>query len=106
MGGLMALYTGMRLPQVFGRVLCQSGAFILPEYQCVVVDLVRYAPPSEITIWMDAGRYEGLLESNRYMYTLLKDKNYKVKYHEYSGGHNFTAWRDDIWRGLETLFRY
>jgi enterochelin esterase-like enzyme len=55
---------------------------------------------------MDAGRYEGLLESNRYMYTLLKDKNYTIKFHEYSEGHNFTAWRNDILRGLETLFRY
>jgi enterochelin esterase-like enzyme len=55
---------------------------------------------------MDAGRYEGLLESNRYMNTLLKDKNYTIKFHEYSEGHNFTAWRDDFLRGLETLFRY
>ncbi len=54
---------------------------------------------------MDAGHYEWLLDSNRQMYALLKEKKYKVKYHEFSGGHNFTAWRDDIWRGLEALFR-
>jgi len=105
LGGLMAMYTGMRLPQVFGKVLSQSGAFILPEHEFVVVDLVRYAPPPEIDIWMNAGRYEWLLDSNRQMYALLKEKHYKVKYHEYSGGHNHTSWRDDIWRGLEALFR-
>ena len=105
MGGLMALYTGMRLPQVFGKVLTQSGAFIVPEHEYVVVDLVRYAPPPGIEIWMNAGRYEWLLEGNRKMYTLLQEKDYKVKYHEFSGGHNYTAWRDDIWRGLEALFR-
>ena len=105
LGGLMAMYTGMRLPQVFGKVLSQSGVFILPEHQFVVVDLVRYAPPPEIDIWMDTGHYEGLLDSNRQMYALLKEKKFKVKYHEFSGGHNFTAWRDDIWRGLEALFR-
>lgn len=105
LGGLMAMYTGMRLPQVFGKVLSQSGVFILPEHQFVVVDLVRYAPPPEIKIWMDAGHYEWLLDSNRQMHTLLKEKNYKVKYHEFYGGHNYTAWRNEIWRGLEALFR-
>jgi enterochelin esterase-like enzyme len=105
LGGLMAIYSGMRLPQVFGKVMSQSGAFILPEHEFVVVDLVRYAPAPEIDIWMDTGRYEWLLEGNREMYALLKEKEYKVKYHEFSGGHNYTSWRDDIWRGLETLFR-
>ena len=27
MGGLMALYTALRLPHIFGRTLCQSGAY-------------------------------------------------------------------------------
>jgi enterochelin esterase-like enzyme len=105
MGGLMALYTGMRLPRVFGKILSQSGAFTLPEHQFVVVDLVKYTPPPDIDIWMDIGRYESLLHGNRQMYTLLKEKQYNVRYHEFSGGHNYTTWRDDIWRGLEALFR-
>jgi enterochelin esterase-like enzyme len=105
LGASMAMYTGMRLPQVFGKVLCQSGVYIMPEHQFVVVDLVRYAPRPDISIWMDTGRYEWLLDNNRQMYDLLQEKKYNVKYHEYSGGHNFTSWRDDIWRGLEALFR-
>jgi len=105
LGGLMAMYTGMRLPQVFGKVLSQSGAFILSEHEFVVIDLVRYAPRPEIDIWMNAGRYEKLLDENRQMYSLLKEQKYKVKYHEYPGGHNYTSWRNDIWRGLEALFR-
>ena len=105
MGGLMALYTGIRLPRVFGKILSQSGAFTLPEHEFVVVDLVKYTPPPNIDIWMDTGRYEWLLDDNRKMYALLKERQFKVKYHEFSGGHNYTAWRDDIWRGLEALFR-
>jgi enterochelin esterase-like enzyme len=104
MGGLMALYTGIRMPQIFGKVISQSGPFILPEHEFVVVDLVRYTPPPKIKIWMDAGRYEWLLESNRGMYDLLKGKRYRVTYNEYSGGHNFTSWRNDVWKGLEVLF--
>lgn len=105
LGGLMALYTGLRLPNVFGKVLSQSGAFVLYEHEYVVLDLIRYAPPPDIEIWMDAGRYEYLLHGNRQVYATLKEKQYRVRYHEFSGGHNYTAWRDDIWRGLETLFR-
>jgi len=105
LGGLMALFTGMRLPNVFGRVLSQSGAFIMPDHQSVVTDLVRYAPPSDINIWIEAGRYDWLLENNRQMFALLKEKNYQATYHEFSGGHNYTSWRNEIWRGLEELFR-
>lgn len=104
LGGLMALYTGMRLSRIFGKVLSQSGAFGTPEYEFAIVDLIRYAPRPDIQIWMDSGRLEWLLEGNRRMYALLKEKDYQIKYHEFSGGHNYTSWRDDLWRGLEALF--
>ena len=105
LGGSMALFTALRLPQIFHRVLSQSGAFIAPDYQYVVVDLVKCGSPKDIEIWMDAGRLDWLLDGNRQMYALLKEKNYQVKYREFSGGHNFTAWRDDIWHGLEALYK-
>jgi enterochelin esterase-like enzyme len=105
LGGSMALFTALRMPQVFRKVISQSGAFITPNFENVVVDLVRYAPRAEIDIWMDAGRMESLLEGNRQMYSLLEEKKYRVKYHEYSGGHNYTSWRNDIWYGLEMLYK-
>ena len=106
LGGLMALYTGLRLPKLFGKVISQSGAFSFSEYESVVVDLVRHKPQPKIDIWMDAGLYDWLLESNQQMYTLLTEKKYKVKHHEFPGGHNFTSWRNEIWRGLEALYQY
>ena len=104
LGGSMALFTALRLPRVFRKVLSQSGAFIAPDYQFDVVDMVRYFPRPEIDIWMDAGLLEWLLDGNRQMHALLKEKMYRVKYREFSGGHNFTAWRDDIRHGLESLY--
>jgi len=106
LGGLMAVYTGLRLPKLFEKVLSQSGAFMLSDYETVVVDLVRYKPRPKMEIWMDAGKYEWLLKGNQEMHSLLKEKNYKVTFHEFPGGHNFTSWRNEIWRGLETLYRY
>jgi enterochelin esterase family protein len=53
---------------------------------------------------MDVGRLDALLEDNRGMNTLLTKNEYNVTYREHSGGHNFTSWRNNIWRGLEAMF--
>lgn len=104
MGGLMALYTGLRAPEVFGRVLSQSGAFELGETETVVTALARHLPAQPLQVWMDAGRYEWLLEPNRRMRDLLDARGYDLTYREHNGGHNYTCWRNEVWRGLETLF--
>ncbi len=104
MGGLMALYTGLRMPDLFGRVLSQSGAFDLWGHQPVTTDLLHGSGVKPLHVWMDVGRYEWLLESNRAMRALLKSRVFSLAYREYNGGHNYPAWRDDLWRGLEHLF--
>ena len=106
MGGLMALFTGMRLPRIFGRVLSQSGAFSFGDFDMVVYDLIQRGDVRPIQIWLDAGVYDltGLLKTNRRMHALLKKKGYPVIYHEYHAGHNYPAWRDDIWRGFKALY--
>lgn len=104
LGGTMSLYTGLRMPDVFGKVLCQSGAFMTESRDFVVADLVKHGQGRDVNIWMDAGKLGFLLEDNRSMFSLLQEKGYSVTYREFSGGHNFTAWRDDLWRGLEALF--
>jgi len=38
------------------------------------------------------------------MSALMQENRYNVTYREYTGGHNYTAWRDDVWRGLKTIF--
>jgi enterochelin esterase family protein len=55
---------------------------------------------------MDAGRLESLLEDSRRMRPILRENGYAVTYHEFTGGHNYTAWRDDVWRGLEAMFKF
>lgn len=105
MGGLMALYTALRAPEIFGKVISQSGAFRMAGNDFVLTDLVRCLPKQDLEIWMDVGRFESLLSCNREMRALLEEKGYRPTYREFSGGHNFTAWRDDLARGLETVFQ-
>lgn len=109
MGGLMALYTGLRLPHIFGRVLSQSGAFELPGdipgIDAVTFDLVRAGQARDLlNLWLDCGSFEWLVESNRRMRDLLAAQGYHFAYHEYNAGHNYPAWRDDLPAGLTALF--
>jgi len=101
MGGLIALYSGLRHPEIFGHVISQSGAFYQPF---VVNDLVQARQAPQLKIWMDAGALEYLLPYNRQMQARLAAKGYAVSYQEYRGGHNYTAWRNEVATGLETLF--
>jgi len=103
-GGLMALYTGLRLPGIFGRVLAQSGAYSLFGHDFVVWDLARAISPDALKIWLAAGCYEVLLDTNRAMAKFLEERGFDSRYHEYTGGHNYPAWRNDVLAGLEFLF--
>ncbi len=106
MGGLMALYTGLRLPGIFGKVLSLSGAFSFPDLDMVVFDLARSADPGAPCIWMNVGNYDlnFLPESNRRMAALLKERGFEVHFEEYPAGHNYTAWRDELGKGFKTLY--
>ena len=104
MGGLMALYAGLLMPQLFGRVLAQSGAFAFPGHEFIVWDMVRCKDLPESKFWLDVGTMEFLLDCNRRMAELLEQRGYAFAYHEYNGGHNYTAWRSDFIEGLEYLF--
>jgi enterochelin esterase-like enzyme len=106
LGGLMALYTGARIPHVFGNVFSQSGAFSWGSYDMVVFDLLQQGEMRPLKIWLDVGIYDlsGLLVSNQRMQKMLNQRGYPITYQEYHAGHNYPAWRDNIWRGLEALY--
>ena len=103
-GGLMSFYTGLRMPEIFGNILCQAAVFSIDGRDSAAVDLVRYGQGRDLKIWMDVGTLDELLEDNRQMIALLDRRQYNVTYREFSAGHNYTAWRDDLWRGLEAMF--
>jgi len=105
-GGLMSVYTGLRMPDIFGNVLSQSAVFEMGGRDFAAVDLIRHGHARDIKIWMDVGKLEWLLKDNRRMEPILKENGYNVIYREFAAGHNYTAWRDDIAHGLEALFPY
>jgi enterochelin esterase family protein len=103
-GGSMSVFTALKLPTVFGKALSQAGAFEFEEHETIVAQMVRYFPKPDVKIWLDCGQMDFLLEGNRKMRDLLKEKGYSFTYHENGGAHNFTTWRDACVEGLGTLF--
>ncbi|HEY3311555.1 MAG TPA: alpha/beta hydrolase-fold protein [Anaerolineales bacterium] len=104
MGGLMSVYTALRLPQVFGKALSQAGAFELGEHESIVTQMVRHFPRPTVKLWLDCGQMDFLLACNRKLSGLLAEKSYDFTYHENGGAHNYTTWRDSLVFGLEALF--
>jgi enterochelin esterase family protein len=82
----------------------QSSAFAPEGRDFVAVDLIRAKQSCEINIWMDVGQFDWLLEDNRRMQAVLFENGYDVTYREFSGGHNYTCWRNEVWIALEKMF--
>ena len=103
-GGLMAIYTGLRMSEIFGKAISQSGVFESEGRDFAAVDLIRAKQSREINIWMDVGQFDWLLEDNRRLQLILRENGYDAAYREFSGGHNYTCWRDEVWIALEKMF--
>lgn len=109
MGGLMALYTGMRYPHIFGHIISQSGAFrefISPEKLLYRQLVDTFPAPPPLKIWMDCGVTEWLIQANRNTAQLLTDKGWDVTYREFNGGHTNRMWGNMLEHALPTIFPY
>lgn len=104
MGGMMALYSAMRFPAVYGKVISQAGAFHMFEEDYSIFEMVEHYPIPPIKVWMGIGRYDFLYQTNQRMRNLLNSKGYNLVYQEVNGGHNFTTWRNDLPQALEYFY--
>ena len=106
LGGLAALWLGVRLPEIFGRVFSQAGGFALGfTKELGLTTIVRLGERLPLRIYLDCGRFDPLLEANRMMHGLLTSRGYEVTYREFNAGHNYPAWREDLAAGLQWLLR-
>ncbi len=103
LGGLAAAYAALTYPDVFGVVLSQSGAFSVNGGS--ILSLLRSRPRAPIRWYLDVGRFEGLIESNREFRRILESRGYAVTYKEWQAGHNWTHWGDTLEDALPELFR-
>ncbi len=106
MGGVMALYTALRLPHLFGTVISQSGAFQAPLDTPPIEMLLRllWRQAAPLRIWLDVGRYEWLFTKNEAIQAELAEAGHDVIYRVYNSGHNWVAWRTILYDALTTLY--
>ncbi len=115
-GAVASLSTAWRYPQVFGRLLLQSGSFAFtdignhkrgPAFDPVVrfVNSFRDNPgkPTD-RVFVSCGTYESLIYENRSLVPLLQASGMEVRYVEARDGHNWENWRDRLREGLSWLF--
>lgn len=109
LGGLISLYLGSRHPDLFGRVVSHSGAFIAApgardaqgEVDVIgagewLAGQLTQMPPRHLRLSLDAGTVEWLLAPNRRMAALASDLNIDHQYREYPSGHNWVTWRQAL----------
>jgi enterochelin esterase family protein len=121
-GGLAAAFAAYARPDVFGRVLSQSGSYWWKpnfasgessdeEWEWLTRKFVA-AERLPVRFYLDVGRLEArgqasspnMLIANRHMRDVLLAKGYLVHYAEFSGGHDYACWRGTLADGLIALF--
>jgi enterochelin esterase family protein len=102
LGGLIAAYAASLRPDIFANVFGQSASFLLNHGR--MIEKIAKSPKKKIRWYLEVGRYEELLSSNRKMRALLTSKRYVLKYTEWSAGHNWTHWSAALADGLSYLF--
>lgn len=113
LGGLISLYLGATQPELFGRVVSHSGAFIaragakdaqgkvdVMEAGEWLLGQIEAAPPRHLTVSLDTGLLEWLTAPNRRMAAALADSGVDHQYREYAGGHNWVTWRQALAEAL------
>lgn len=116
-GAVAAFSTACRYPDVWGRLLLQSGSFAFtdigtrnrrgPLFDRVVefVNQIRQEPKAvSERIFISCGVYESLIYENRSLVPLLDSTGMQVKFVEARDGHNWENWRDRLREGLSWLF--
>jgi len=114
-GAVASLATAWRYPDVYGRLLLQSGSFAFtdigpqqrgPAFEPIVrfVNAYRSQPVSMAErVFLSCGTYESLIYENRSLVPLLQSTGMQVRYVESRDGHNWENWRDRLREGLSWL---
>ncbi|MET7637275.1 enterochelin esterase [Streptomyces sp. NPDC005438] len=120
LGGMAALYAGLRRPDRFGRLLAQSPSLWwrpghppevprqLPDGRPWLADRFAERPAVEGAprprVHLEVGRYEGtMVDLCHQLRDTLDDLGHRVTLTEYNGGHDYACWRGGLADALVEL---
>lgn len=116
LGAVASLSIAIRYPEIFGRLLLQSGSFAFsdigshdrgPIFDPIAEMVNRYrAEPFPVSerVFVSCGVHESLIYENRSLVPILQKTGMDVRYVEARDGHNWENWRDRLREGLAFLF--
>lgn len=116
-GGLASACTAVNRPDVFGKVLSQSGSFWWNrDYRSreegddfsnaeLLTREIASRDRVAVDFYVEVGlmEFEGQLDTNRRFRDALEAKGYKVDYREFNGNHSYVNWRETFGEGLVSL---
>lgn len=115
-GAVSSLYTAVRHPGTWGRLLLQSGSFAFtdigehtrgPMWDPIVgfVNGLRESPPNiDAKVYLSCGTFESLIYYNRSLVPVFQKTTEGVLFTEVPDGHNWINWRDRLREALTWLF--
>jgi enterochelin esterase family protein len=116
LGGLASAFAALRHPEVFGKVLSQSGSYWWgkpgeEEFEWLTRQFVS-SPKLPVRFYLEVGLWEAgigklhaptQVAANRHLRDVLRAKGYEVTYSEFSSNHDFFYWRGTFADGLRAL---
>lgn len=113
LGGLAAFYAALQYPDIFGNVLSLSGSVHWKKENDEgshpwIENQFKRSSTLPLHIYMSAGELENkpLLEANRRLAQVLKEKEYQSTYVEFPGGHDVLWWHKQFAQGLVSLQQF
>lgn len=113
LGGLAAFYAAVQYPGIFGNVLSMSGSVHWKKENYTgahhwIENQFKRSSTLPLQIYMCAGQLENkpLLEANRRLSQVLKEKGYQSTYTEFPGGHDVLWWHKQFANGLISLQQF
>jgi predicted alpha/beta superfamily hydrolase len=105
LGGLLALYAGLKHPSVFGKLAVMSPS-LWWDHEIVLKRIAQLDHQMPQRIWLDIGTAEGeVIEKVRWLNALFASRNQTFHYEEDpGGGHNELAWAYRVGPMLKYLF--
>jgi predicted alpha/beta superfamily hydrolase len=105
LGGLLALYAGLRYPEIFGKLAIMSPS-VWWDNEVILRRVKELGYETSQQIWLDIGTEEGsVVEGVRALQQQLAIRYNGLKYMEARGaGHNEKAWAERVGPMLKYLF--
>lgn len=111
-GGLTAAFIAYRHPEVFSKVLSQSGGMYWnreddENKKGLILRMYENGAKQPIDFYMTFGEFEKEFQThykaNQDFYEILKNKEYNVEYKEFYGGHTYTDVDIELGNGIIQL---